>query len=108
MLYVDVERHLLGTTHAELGACVFGTWGLSAEILQAVAWHHTPALSLGDSFCPLAAVYVANVLEHELNSRSTSIEAFHLDHDYLRRIGCENRLPTWREQCSTAATTIAA
>jgi HD-like signal output (HDOD) protein len=97
MLYVDVERHLLGTTHAELGACVFGTWGLSAEILQAVAWHHTPALSLGDSFCPLAAVYVANVLEHELNSRSTSIEAFHLDHDYLDSRSDRERIT--RRQC---------
>jgi HD-like signal output (HDOD) protein len=38
--YVDLERSLLATTHAELGACVLGTWDLPTEILEVIAFHH--------------------------------------------------------------------
>ena len=99
MPYVDAERNLLGTSHAELGACVLGTWGLPAEILESIAFHHTPSLQVGKGFCPLTAVHVANVFEHGLSSRSLGIEACNVDHAYLAGIGCEDRLPSWRELC---------
>jgi len=38
----EAERMEFGTTHAELGACLLGTWGLPLRFLRAMAWHHTP------------------------------------------------------------------
>jgi HD-like signal output (HDOD) protein len=102
MSNLDAERKLLGTTHAELGACVLGTWGLPAEILESIAFHHTPSLHDGKAFCPLTAVHVGNFFEHGLNSGSSRTQPCMLDHAYLRRIGCEHRLPAWRELCSAS------
>jgi HD-like signal output (HDOD) protein len=99
MSYVNAERKLLGTTHAQLGACVLGTWGLPSEILESIAFHHTPSLHPGNSFCPLTAVHVGNFFEHGLNSGPSGTQACLLDHGYLRRIGCEHRLSAWRELC---------
>jgi HD-like signal output (HDOD) protein len=100
--YVDAERKLLGTTHGELGACVLGIWGLPAEILESIAFHHAPSLHSGKSFCPLTAVHVGNYLEHGFNSGTPGTQSGLLDHAYLRRIGCENRLSAWRELCFTS------
>lgn len=36
----EAERQILGTTHAELGACLLGLWGLPGNIVRAVAHHH--------------------------------------------------------------------
>lgn len=38
-----VERRILGCTHAEIGACLLGIWGLPPTIVDAVACHHEPA-----------------------------------------------------------------
>jgi HD-like signal output (HDOD) protein len=36
----DAERKVLGATHAEVGACLLGLWGLPFTIVEAVAAHH--------------------------------------------------------------------
>jgi putative nucleotidyltransferase with HDIG domain len=108
VLYVDLERHLMGTTHAELGACIFAKWSLPVEILEIIAFHHTPTHYIGDGFSPLTAVHVANVFEHEANSASAPFERCHIDHDYLERLGCDTRLSVWRERCARVAMAIAA
>ncbi len=37
-----VEKELLGSSHAEVGAFLLGTWGLPPAIVAAVAHHHAP------------------------------------------------------------------
>jgi HD-like signal output (HDOD) protein len=36
------EQQLLGATHAEVGACLLGLWGLPFGVVEAVAGHHLP------------------------------------------------------------------
>ena len=38
-----IERELIGSTHAEVGAFLLGLWGLPDPVLNAVMWHHDPA-----------------------------------------------------------------
>ena len=95
--YLETEQQMLGTTHAELGAFVLATWGLPAAILEGIAFHHTPSRHPGERFCPLTAVHVANVLDHEANSGSASVHGSQLDNPYLARVGCENRLAAWKD-----------
>ncbi|MFO7610370.1 MAG: HDOD domain-containing protein [Candidatus Krumholzibacteriia bacterium] len=38
--YHEVERRLLGFDHGELGALLIREWNLSAELEEAVRWHH--------------------------------------------------------------------
>ena len=57
----SAERELLGTTHAEIGAYLLGLWGLPYSILDAVAFHHDPAIG-GHEFGLVAAVAIANAV----------------------------------------------
>ena len=35
-----VEKRILGTSHADIGACLLAYWGLDTRIIEAVAMHH--------------------------------------------------------------------
>lgn len=58
----DVEKELLGVTHAEVGAYLLGLWGLPLTIVEAVAYHHHPELAHPTDI--LVAVHVANALSY--------------------------------------------
>lgn len=96
----EAELQVLGTTHAELAACLLGTWGLPLPVLEAVAWHHCPSRSGDAGFTPLTAVHAANVFAYEMGC-GTGTQALpeNFDHNYLLKIGlgeCRNK---WRETC---------
>ena len=42
---VQAERALCGTSHAELGAHLLSSWSFPADLVEAVAAHHSPASS---------------------------------------------------------------
>jgi HD-like signal output (HDOD) protein len=41
---VVVEREMIGSTHAQVGAYVLGLWGFPGSILDAVSLHHSDGL----------------------------------------------------------------
>jgi len=91
------EMEILGTTHAELGACLLATWGLPLAILEAVACHHEPGRSEQAGFSILAAVHAANIFSQETLSGDAPRD--HFDIVYFLQTGlgeCRNR---WREYC---------
>lgn len=93
----EAELEILGTSHAELGACLLATWGLPLPILEAIAWHHEPARSDEKGFSLLAAVHAANVFAQE--SQAGNAPRDPVDIGYLMHSGlgdCRNR---WREFC---------
>jgi HD-like signal output (HDOD) protein len=89
------ELKVMGTTHAEFGACLLATWGLPLSILEAIAWHHEPARSHDTEFSLLAAVHAANVFAHA----SAPGPQETLDTDYLSHIGLPDCEPRWRDFC---------
>jgi putative nucleotidyltransferase with HDIG domain len=54
------EYQVLSTTHAEVGAYLFGLWGLSDSIVEATAYHHSPSKSSNSRFSALTAVHAAD------------------------------------------------
>jgi putative nucleotidyltransferase with HDIG domain len=86
------ELLLLGTTHAEFGACVLGMWNLPMGVLDAVAWHHAPSSSRDRTPSILTAVHAANVLAHEKGKHSTKS----FDEEYLERLGLQEAPKRWR------------
>lgn len=92
----EAEQQVLGATHAEVGAYLLGLWGLPDQLIEAVAWHHTPSRCPGGSFTALTAVHVADVL--------VSHEEGELDMAYLTRLGLEGRIEHWTELAHTAHT----
>jgi HD-like signal output (HDOD) protein len=95
----QVEFEILGTTHAEVGACLLGTWGLPLSILEAIAWHHLPQLSDDCNFSLLTAVHVANAIDREKTAQGADILVSHMDAAYLKRLSLVGRRNRWRERC---------
>lgn len=59
--FIEAERQILGTDHAEIGALILRKWTFPEEIVTAVRWHHQPdALNPSDLLTDV--VHLANVL----------------------------------------------
>lgn len=90
-----VEREMVGTTHAEVGAYLLGLWGLPASIVGAVAWHHRPSESRSDEFCPLGIVHAANVIDHRLHQADVIAAPSELDAPYVERCHIDGEIAAW-------------
>jgi HD-like signal output (HDOD) protein len=100
----DAELEVLGTTHAEVGACLLGAWGLPLSMLEAIFWHHHPQRSLDRRFSLLTAVHAANILAQESGSGSGDAKTnCPIDLGYLMRLGLGDRRNLWRKLCSVPA-----
>ena len=91
------EHELLGCSHAQVAAYLFGLWGLPGTIVEAVAWHHEPAGSLSVKFSPVAAVHVASAYHDEKNGARLQ-DRCPVDAAFLASIGCTDREQVWRSQ----------
>ncbi|HLP76129.1 MAG TPA: response regulator [Candidatus Paceibacterota bacterium] len=94
----EAEQEVFGATHSGVAAYLLGLWGLPASIVEAVAFHHNPAASDLRVVGPLAAVHVANVIEHELSKTLLPGKPAELDTNYLAAVRCENRVGSWRKE----------
>lgn len=81
------EYIAFGVTHAEVGGYLIGLWGLPDALVEAIAFHHRPASAIEKKFGPLAAVHLADALEHHRRTDSGRHLADDLDTDYLGRVG---------------------
>lgn len=89
----DAETELLGCSHAQLGGYLMSIWGLPTSLVQAVAFHHCPALAIESEFSTLTAVHCANVLMHRV---SDDDETAAMDGAYLERLGLAGKEESWR------------
>ena len=92
----EAERAILGCSHAEVAAYLFGLWGLPAPIIEAVAWHHAPSESQQSKFSPVTAVHLASIY-HEQKSAYWMQDRTPVDCDFLSRAGCLEREKAWRK-----------
>jgi putative nucleotidyltransferase with HDIG domain len=90
----DAERAAYGAGHAEVGAYLFGLWGLPYGMIEAIAWHHLPSDSGAFVRSPLTAVHVANALDQELHGSPQGPSR--LDDEYLVSLGLSDAVPRWK------------
>ena len=93
----DEEKDNFGANHGEIGAYLFGLWGMPQNIIEAAALHHHPIRAHEKTFSPLTAVHIANALEYEDNPGSDGLIVPVLDMDYLAELELVDRIDTWRE-----------
>jgi HD-like signal output (HDOD) protein len=55
----EAEQEVFGVSHAEVGACLLGLWGLPFRVVEAVALHHRPEASAAPLGLP-AVVWIAS------------------------------------------------
>jgi HD-like signal output (HDOD) protein len=89
----QIEEELWGITHAEVGAYLLGLWGLPLRVTEAIAYHHGPSSVPHQRFDALAAVYVANLLAHEIEGTAQECR---WDVPYLEALGVLSQVPGWK------------
>jgi HD-like signal output (HDOD) protein len=93
----DAEKQIFGANHADVGAYLLGLWGLPVPVVEAIALHHQPEMTLLRSFSPLTAVHVGNAFASAEYPSITGIPASELDLNYLSTIGLKGKSNAWRE-----------
>ncbi len=94
--FFEIERNVLGVTHAEIGSYLMSVWGLPESIINAINYHHVPKNDHHSIFDATAAVYLANVFVHEVNGSKGIQEKLQLDERYVKALGLMADIPQWR------------
>jgi HD-like signal output (HDOD) protein len=93
-----VEERDYGFSHAEIGAYLLGLWGLPYILVEAVALHHGPNRVPHQNLDAVSAVYVANLLAHELEAPSPEVpwdSEIETNQEELAALGVEQDLASW-------------
>jgi len=99
-LQYEVERELMGTTHAETGAFLLSSWGIPFPIVECVALHLKPG-QVGEGDCELLGfVHAADALTGIVACREPESR---LDLAFLQRAGLIEQLPRWRRMAEAAS-----
>lgn len=92
----QAECSRFGASHAEIGAYLFGLWGLANPLLEAIAFHHRPNRAGNPHFSPLTAVHAADAIDQ--NSYPDPIfPPAEADAQYLESLNLGGRLLEWRK-----------
>lgn len=90
----DAEQAAFGVTHAEVGGYLMSLWGLPAELIEAIAFHHKPGGVLHDDTALVDAIHVADAeVEAFVEQRGRARPA--VDPLLLERPGMADTLVLW-------------
>ena len=95
----QAEFEHFNTSHGAVGAYLMALWGIPYDIIEAMAFHSKPSALKHSGFTPLAAVHIANVLEHYFCQLRKDDLQRDLDVKYLEQTGLKNSLPQIKETC---------
>jgi len=98
----EVEHEVLGTGHGAVGAYLMGLWGFADNVVEAIAFHHKPETCPARRMGALAAVHVANALEHAFGPEGMKTDEAQVDREFLDQIGVAQKLERWARVCETA------
>ena len=93
------QERIMGVTHAEIGAHLLSLWGLSDQILEAVALHPSPSRMPCPTPSVLTAVHVANGVYHDTPSDGVEVLGCCYDEDYLKATHVFDQLEDLRSLC---------
>jgi HD-like signal output (HDOD) protein/CheY-like chemotaxis protein len=96
----EVEEELIGTSHAEIGAYLLGLWGIPVLASEAIAHHHHPTRIPHSGFDLSIAIYLADLLAHELEDHpedATGTKLREVDRADLETLGLMSEFGKFRE-----------
>lgn len=94
------EQEVFGFDHAEAGGFLLGQWQLPASVVEAVAYHHTPAPRGSQGLTALAIIHVSNYLEHLVVMDERPEEE--LDSDFVSALDPTPDMEAWKELAHAA------
>jgi HD-like signal output (HDOD) protein len=92
--WYEVEPEVFGAAHPEVGAYLLGLWGLPLDLIEAVAYHHTPSRVQHAHTSMLAAVHVADAIVDATADRPAKL-LDRLDASFIARTGVSRCLTAW-------------
>ena len=90
----EVEKEAFSVAHPEVGAYLLGLWGLPLELIEAVAYHHTPSVVKHAHTAMLAAVHVADAVIDATAGQPEKL-LNKLDAAFVARTGVSRCLTEW-------------
>jgi len=93
--WLECERRVNGTDHAELSGAVLERWNLPAPIQTAVRFHHAPELACQGQLDLAHVVHAANLLAADLGHSMLppGVEPFHCASLAVETLGVAETLP---------------
>lgn len=89
----EVEKELLGASHAEAGAATLWAAGVPFGIVECVAYHHTPRRVPAGPRALLAAIHAVDALAGIVTCGEPEAR---LDMEFLESVGLSGRVAEWR------------
>lgn len=86
------EYLLAGSSHAEIGAYLLVLWGIPANVVNIVAYHHRPSEIDGFRTEPVVAVHVAQSLLDIIYEKAAPPS---MDWSFISSRGFSARMPEW-------------
>lgn len=96
---LSFERSTFGADHAIVGAYLLSMWGLPDEVVEAVAYHHSPSGAPAAPAPVLSAVHAAHALEVAMQTGAEP----EFDAAHLERAGLTGEVDRWRDVAETVA-----
>ncbi len=91
------ERQVFGADHADVGGYLLGLWGLPVPVVEAIALHHRPDMTMLKSFSPLTAVHAGNAIVSAEHPSVIGLPPTEPDQNYLSTLGLNGNMKTWRQ-----------
>jgi HD-like signal output (HDOD) protein len=101
----EAEEARLGITHAEIGAYLLGLWGIHSLAVEAIAHHHHPSRIVHAGLDCSLAVYLSNLLAHEMEVHPDDPNGEHLserDRRELEAVGLLDQYSVFWERAAEA------
>jgi HD-like signal output (HDOD) protein/CheY-like chemotaxis protein len=102
----QLEREVLGATHAAAGAYLIGLWGLPESVVEAIAYHEEPGQAHCRGFSHVTAVHVADRISRH-GEVPDEAAAAGVDLEHLQARGLVDHWPAWRDLAAKIMTTAA-
>jgi HD-like signal output (HDOD) protein len=102
---VEAEEALFGISHAEIGAYLLGLWGINTAAVEAIAHHHHPNRIIHQGMDCSVAVYLSNLLAHEVEVHPDDPEGKDLnssDRTELQTLGLLDQYAVFRSRAVQA------
>jgi HD-like signal output (HDOD) protein len=93
----QVERCVLGATHADIGGLLLGLWGLPAPVVEAIALHHEPGRETLPDLTPLLVLCVGDALANGRRGLEPKLGEVDPLFKALSRKGMTSRWVAWRQ-----------
>jgi len=95
------ELEVFNSSHADVGGCLMGLWGVKNSVIDAILFHHSPRRC--SSFSPAVAVHFADALLCQAEGKRIGPEP---DMEYLQGLGLADRIVVWQEICEDVCESI--